>query len=311
MRTAVLYTPLFVILLFAILFCQNAAYAKSAEKSDTQFSGKLQVGSEYQSNLHISELNTAAGKSDQAYFAETALQGSWQLSNDLQAEAGYQGSMRRYSEFDDYDLDLHIASLALNYQWYSLTIASSYVYANAQLSGDAFMTLQQGSLSVARLMQQQFYLRGAITTGNKQFAAVSSRNANILGATSDLFWVRQNGNQLLFAGLLYDIEDTADNQFQYQAAGIKLGFSQQFTAMARKHKAQINWRYQQRFYNEIPAGATQRRRDTHHQLEGQLELGLTSYLSLILLAGTGNYQSIISSADYSEHRAAAGIKAWF
>ncbi|HEY0962519.1 MAG TPA: hypothetical protein VGE69_09185, partial [Pseudomonadales bacterium] len=142
------------------------------------FSGSVAAGIEYNDNLTVTELETAAGTGDTAATLEANADVSWQAGANTAVAAGYSFSGSRYQDVDAFDLDLHLVYADLSHDFALLTLGTNYYFADARLGGDSFLELNQYSLYAGKLFADTWYLRGALNFTDKQFDVFDVRDAD-------------------------------------------------------------------------------------------------------------------------------------
>ncbi len=297
----------------AIALVCGIAVSGAAAQDDEQFSvsGAVEVGAEHNSNVSISELESATGEADTAAIADAGVDFSWQLNEGLALDAGYSYSGSRYQDFDAFDLDLHLLYGDLSYEFESFTLGSNYYYADASLGGDDFLTLKQHSFYAAKLFSDQWYLRGALNFADKSFDGLALRDADTEGASVDLYWFFNEGRSTLVFGLAYDDEEAAFDAFSYEAQTLRLRYSNRFTLVGRNAELQLGMRLQNRDYTGITPEIGARRDDDQLITEAGLEVSLNDHLAVVTKLQRGSFNSNLSSADYSENRASLTLKLKF
>lgn len=290
-----------------------AAGWSSLTSAEEQFSVSVRVdtSAEHNSNVSVSELETATGESDSAFVLDFAVDAQWQPRTALNLDFGYNYSDRRYREFSDFDLAMHLLYGDLSYDFNDYTVGGNYYYADAQLGGDGFMELHQRSLYIARLFADAWYVRTAVVQSDKTFATLASRDADTIGLTADAFYFFNQGRSFLLFGANYDDEDARIDAFSYQGTTFRLRYSHRFSIWNRDARMQLGYRWHTRDYRGITPEIEQRRDDRHQVLEARFELPVLDKLSVISLVERGDYRSNLDSADYNETRVSLGLRLAF
>ena len=307
-RHASLGTALLSLMFTPVLAAQTAESAAPA----WDVSGKVRAGLEYQSNVNVSELNQASGQPDSARLLEADLNASWQATDKLQFFAGYSLQDKKYQEADDFNLRLHLAFLDSQYQWGATSFGINLYHADAQLAADPFLTLTQSSVYAMHSASDTWYLRPALTLGQKRFDSISGRDAQTRSLSADSFWFSADGQRFISLGLRYDWEDAEAAEFRYQAPAVQLKMSTRFTAWTLPQQLQFGARLAQRQYEMHKVqNTTGDRNDLQRQLDLQWQVGLSDRFAIISKVEHGDFQSILDSADYTETRGSMSIQLSF
>jgi hypothetical protein len=289
-----------------------AAPAAFGQDSETfTVTGKLELGAEYNSNVSVTELESASGEADYAGLLDAGIDLNWKPTERFSADAGYSYSSSQYQDFDEFDLDLHLLYADASYDLDIFTIGANHYYGDADLGGSDFLTLKQYSVYAARLFGDSFYLRGALNFADKSFDTFAGRNADAEGFNVDGFWYFNGGKSSVVLGYAYSDEDTLASQFDYKGHTLRARYSNRFMVAAKDAQIQLGLRMQERNYSSVTPSINSRRDDRQRLAEARFEVSLTSYLTLLSQLEYGNYSSNLSSADYDETRASLGMRLSF
>lgn len=272
---------------------------------------ELEAGAEYDSNLSVIELDKNAAVGDWAAIANARLHGQWQAMDKVKLKGGIGYASKTYQDYSAFDLAIKNAFFDTSYDFKPMTVGFSYHYADAELAAKDFLTLQQRSLYVSRLVNHTLFLRAALNDQDKDFAASRQRNADNHNITGDMFIFFNQGKTLLTAGLTTERETATAHEFDYEGVGLRTSFSHQFPLFNKKNRLQLSWRYDQRNYSAVTPAVQAERSDARRigTLEWQLEAN--SWLSLIAKMEHGNYESNLAAANYSETTSLLMLKASF
>lgn len=297
----------------SVTVAQNAGAQETAAANEAPltFSGSLEVGGEYNSNVSVTELESAIGESDSAALLDAGIDMNWNPAERLSVDAGYSYSSRSYRDFDEFDLGMHLLYGDLSYELDAVTLGTSYYYADARLGGDDFMTLQQYSLYAGKLLTDQWYLRGAVNFADKSFDDFFARSADGEGVSLDAFYFFNQGRSTLLLSYAFDDESASARQFSYTANTLRLRYTNRFSLLQKESQLQLGVRLQDRDYAGVTPSIGERRDDQQVVTEASFEISLTPSLDLITQLERGNYTSALSSADYSENRASLSLKLSF
>lgn len=281
------------------------AMGESAQAT-TEF--ELSTGLEQDSNLNVVELDKTSNKSDLALLLNAKANGTWKPAEKLSVSAGYSYSGKNYREQDEFNLAIHQLSADVNYEFDMATVGASHYYAKAILDTQDFLDLHQTSLYIAKLINNQFYLRAAANLQDKTFANLSERNANNRGASADAFVFFNQGKSFVSLGVASEKENAKAHQFDYTGNSIKARVSHKFMIGEKEQKVQLGYRYLQRDYSGITQEINAERYDKAQVVDASWEVSLSKNIALEARAETGKYTSNLPSADYKDNRLSVQVK---
>lgn len=291
-----LYLPLLV----SVIGFAKPLYAASPEGSI-----RLEVGTEYDSNLSVVELDQYSTQNDWAALLNARLNGRWKASDKLDLKAGYYYLTKTYQDNESFDLAIQQMFADASYNFDVFTLGASYHNADAELAERDFLQLQQTSLYASRLFNNRIFVRAATNYQDKDFSGNAERNARNTGVAGDVFVFFHQGNTFVAVGFSREEEEAAQDQFNYDALSLRASINHKFSALGKASKVQLGMRYHDRDYSAamIPADDNQpdsRRSDTHRVVNIEWEMYLTSKITATSKIERGKYESNFAAADYLE-----------
>lgn len=269
---------------------------------------ELSTGVEQDSNLNVVELDKNSNKSDLALLLNAKANGSWKPGEKFSVSGGYSYSGKNYREQNEFDLAIHQLSADANYEFDAATVGASHYYAKAILDTKDFLDLHQTSLYIAKLINNQFYLRAAANLQDKTFDHLSERNANNRGASADAFVFFNQGKSFVSLGVANERENAKAHQFDYSGNSVKARVSHKFMIGEKEQKIQLGYRYLQRDYSGVTQEINTERYDKAKVMDASWEVSLSKKVVLEARAETGKYSSNLPSADYKDNRLSVQVK---
>ncbi|MDY6982577.1 MAG: surface lipoprotein assembly modifier [Pseudomonadota bacterium] len=291
-----------------------AAVAEPAPQQQNEtldVSGSVAAGIEYNDNLSVTELETAAGTGDTAATLEANADVNWQAGENTSVAGGYSFSGSRYQDVDAFDLDLHLLYADVSHDFALLTLGANYYFADARLGGDSFLELNQYSLYAGKLFADAWYLRGALNFTDKQFDVFDVRDADNEGFSTDLYRFFNAGRSNVMLGYAYEDEDTRGPAFDYSADTLRLRLNHRFTLMERSARVLLGYRWQDRDYANATPAIGVPRDDSQRVVEAQFEVDVIENLALTAGWEYGDYDSRLPSADFTANRVAMAMRLSF
>lgn len=272
---------------------------------------EFETGAEYDSNLSVIELDQHSSEGDWSVLAKANMNGQWQATDNVKLKGGLGYNSKTYQDYSEFDLIIKQAFVDASYDFQPLTLGISFHHADAELDNQDFLTLQQHSVYVSRLINQRIFLRAAINDQDKNFPDNAGRNADNQGFAGDAFFFFNQGKTFFTFGATNEKENARTHEFDYDAINFRSSISHQFSLWNKNSRLQLGWRFDNRDYSTITEPLDAKRQDERRVTTLEWELEANSWLSLIGKVESGNYDSNLASADYSETISSVTLKAQF
>lgn len=272
---------------------------------------ELETGAEYDSNLSVIELDKSSSEGDWSALANARLNSQWQATDKAKVKGGLSYSSKTYRDFSEFDLVIKQAFIDTSYDFQPLTLGASFHYADAELDSSDFLTLQQRSIYISRLINQTFFLRAAINDQDKDFPGSRARNADNQSVAGDAFFFFNQGKTFLTVGLTGETENATANEFDYDGTNFRTSFNHQFSLWGKKNRLQLGWRYDQRDYSAVTPALEAKRTDKRRIATLEWQIETNNWLSVSGKVERGNYDSNLASANYAETVSSLMLKASF
>ncbi len=272
---------------------------------------ELETGAEYDSNLSVIELDRNSSEGDWSTLANARLNSQWQATDNIKLTGGLSYSSKTYHEYSEFDLAIKQVFVDASYDFKPLTVGTSYHYADAELDDNDFLTLQQRSLYISRLINQKIFLRAAINDQDKDFPISSARNADNQSIAGDAFFFYNQGKTFFTLGISSETENAVANEFDYDGINIRTNIHHQFLLWNKKNRLQFGLRYDQRDYSKETPAIKAKRNDERRIATAEWQMEATTWLNVAAKLERGNYDSNLDSANYAETISSLMLKASF
>ncbi len=288
----------------------------AAASEPVSVKGDISIGIINNSALSVDELDEVTAEGDSGIEKTASLTGLWQVNDKVKVSSSYRYNAQDYNEFDAFDLALHQVSVDSSYKWQNKEIGLRYDGAKAKLAGETFLTFQQASIYLGTFLQPQTFLRTSAKVKSKQFADISSRDADAFGVNAELFHFINDGSTMFMLGLSADKETAKDEQFNYNGFGVSTKVSQKFELFGLAQKAAIAWRFQSKdfkaYHADDMSSEMESKADEHRNIvQAQWQLDFNEHLALVSNLEYGDYSSQLDSQTYSQTLSTLAIKAQF
>lgn len=247
---------------FTVLLAMLLHVDVLAAERGVKFDVEATAGVESDSNVGIVELDNTSGEADQATVLTAGAKLSIPIGKPLTLRVGYDYSDTSYQQFSEFDLGLHHALAEIAFSNRHIDTALTADRYEGVLDGEQYLTFNQVSPSVAKLIGNRVYLRAAYITSSKEYDQLSTRNADGTAARLDSYLLLNGMDHYLSLGLQQGSEDALDDELDYDGmqTTFAYGYKLRLPLMQLNLKAQL--RYEQRDYANVTASIDMRRSDT-------------------------------------------------
>ncbi len=256
----------------------------------------------------MEELDRSANTSDTALFLRGKLDGEWEPSDKVSVKGGYSILSRNYRDVSEFDLDIHQVYGDLSREFEPATLGISHYYALARLDDDDLLDLSQTSLYASRLFDQRLFVRLAADFREKQFDDRGERDADSIGLSGDVYLFFNGAKTYVKAGLSGEEEDASGPAFDYDGWSFKTGISHKFPMADKPTQVSLDYKYEDREYDNPDPRIGVTRGDTRHSTELEWEVELNPHLAVISAFKYRDYNSNLASIDYSEKLASLALR---
>jgi hypothetical protein len=303
-------------LLFSVAASAALAQNEGAGGDDSQgeeraVTFELGTGIEYDSNVAVLELDTAAGAGDAAAQFEFGVGYDKPATGRLGLQAGYDFSQTLHEDFDAFDVRIHRGSGSLSYDLGRVDTGVTFQYAYAELDGSEFLTLEQTSPYVSKLIGERLFLRFAYAYSDKNFAGNPPRDATANSLSSDTYIFLNGLRTYLVFGYRYDDENAVDAQFDYAGHKLNAQLSRRLTLDERELTLKTELRYETRDYEHPTLSIGAPRQDDRYQFEASLEIPVSDRSVTRIGYKHADNRSNLASVDFDENVLSVSFNAIF
>lgn len=261
----------------ATLILAGASQADE-ERFDVDFNAG--VGARYDSNVAIVELDSSAGEADAATLLEAGLGLKAAINEHLSLKLAYDYSGTRYREFSEFDLDLHHGHASIAVRSGAVDGGLAYDRFEGVLSGDDYLVQTQVSPSIARLFGTRFYLRGAYTRADKEFATLTERDATSDAMRVDAYLLFDGMSHYMALSAQSASEDALGSDFDFDGTMGQLSWGYRFDRPGTDIRLKAQLRIEQRDYDALLPDSDRNRVDDRMRAKLALEIPFTEHVSV-------------------------------
>ncbi len=285
--------------LFLLLVASQSCWG--AEENGVQWSGDIDLGYGYDSNVAIDDVDLNTSRGDQ--FLDLNLGGRVKLESKSGSSVSASISLdeKKYNSFDEFDGRLAIVSLTGEREFPGKTLSLAMRYIDYQLDHDGFLDIVQVSPAVSWFPSKKTFLRFAYEFSDESFDRSTGRDneQHKVGVTGYYF---MNGLQRYVTLRTQFSQDDADDRlFDNDTWEIRLSYEQKLKLLDEQTTLKLAYRYQKRDYEEaVNPSVGGFRRDKRHRYELEIEHPINKAATLSLKVSSSDYDSNLESADYSQ-----------
>jgi hypothetical protein len=260
----------------------------------------LGTGLEYDSNVAVLELDTSTNAGDRSLLFDFGVGYDKPDDGRFDLQAGYDFSQSLHDDFDSFDVRIHRGSGTLSYDLGRVDLGATLQHAYAELDGNEFLTLQQVSPYVSKLVGRRLFLRFAYAHSDKDFAGNPTRSANAHALSADAY-VFVDGLRTYFVfGYRIDDEDALDAQFDYAGAMLRAQLAKRLMAGDRELTLRTSLRFENRDYDAPTPSIGSPRRDDRRQLELSLDVPVGERTTAQVVYEHADNASNLPAVDFAE-----------
>jgi hypothetical protein len=291
------------------LVCAAATVAAAAAAQDpTQTANDARpvslsfgTGIEYDSNVAVLELDSSTDAGDRSLLFDFGVGYDKPDGGRFDVQAGYDFSQSLHDDFDSFDVRIHRGSGTLSYDLGRVDLGATLQHAYAELDGNEFLTLQQISPYVSKLVGRRLFLRFAYAHSDKDFAGNPTRSANADALSADAYVFIDGLRTYLVFGFRVDDENAIDSQFDYAGDMLRAQLAKRLMAGERELTLRTSLRFENRDYDSPTLSIGNPRRDDRRQLELSLDVPLGRRTTAQVVYEHADLSSNLPSVDFAEN----------
>ncbi|MCB1676398.1 MAG: DUF560 domain-containing protein [Halioglobus sp.] len=281
--------------------CVSLAPDATASPGAAEYSAEVGIGTEYDSNVSVEEVDRASNQGDYALNLDLGMEVSRALSDKVEIAATYDLSQTHYREFGEVDRQTHILGTDVAVDVGAVDSGVSLFYINSRLNGSQFLELYRLSPYLSGFLSRHWFARGAYVYAEKSIADRPERDATTHSGEADLYYFRRGLRSYFNVGYRFKDESARTDRLDYRANSLKVRYIHRFDVASRLAKLELAWRYEDRDYRSATPAIGQKRRDERHRWRADLEVPLTLKTAVQLYYSYGNYDSNYPVTDYTQH----------
>ena len=268
---------------------------------ENSYSVELRVGTEYDSNVSVDELDASNEEGDYVVNLEAQVEFQHEFAGGSKVSAGYDFSQNLYRDFDNLDRQTHIFSGNVESELGDTDVGLSYHYVDSRLDGDDFLTFKRTSPYISAFLSRKLFARMAYVYTNKEIIQRSDRDADSDAGELDLYYFVRGLRSYFNVGYRHKNEEANAERFDYKSSSFKLRYVHRLQVAEHLAKLELAWRFEDRDYSAPTPDIGEDRNDDRHRLEANLEIPLWENAAVNMYYKYSNYDSNQPRADYNQH----------
>ncbi len=288
------------------LACFALSSPASAETKKSPFGFAASVGVEHDSNISVAELDTSTTQSDNALLLDLDLGYKQRLQKKLTVSADYGFSQSLHDELTQFDIQTHLFSGGLAYDFGKTDIGVKFYDVDSSLDGDEYLSLQQFSPSLSHYVTRQLFVRAAYTSAEKAFEGREERDADSESYGGDLYYFINGARHYISVGFKFKEDDAQSSAFDYESNTFKLRWVKRVPILGKNTRIKLAYSFENRDYDD-PASlgnagpGDPSREDDRQKAAFELEYPFSKNTYTSLEYEYSDYDSSLASAAYTQH----------
>jgi hypothetical protein len=277
---------------------QGSAGSTGETKPPREWTFEVGLGAEYDTNVTVDEVDLSSGQSDYAWIADLGIGVKQDLGDDTRFNLKYDISQSSYQEFSRVDRLTQILGADLSHDLGKANAGFSAYFIDSRLDGEGFLRYLRLSPSLSGFLGKRWFARGAYVFSERRIDERSNRDAETKSGEADLYYFHRGLRSYLNFGYRYRREDAIAPEFDFDAHSFKLRYIRRLDVKGSRWKAEVALRYEIRDYQSEEPTIGEKRADDRLQLKLDLEVPLSSRVTLQAYSSYGDYTSNLPRADF-------------
>lgn len=278
----------------------GAATAADDAGRQREWRASVGVGSEYDSNVTVDEVDLSSGAGDRAWVAELDLSLKQPLGERNTLALSYDVSQSNYAQFSRVDRRTQIIGADLSRDLGGSNAGLSSFYIDSRLDGSPFLEFVRISPYWSGFLARKWFARGAYVYSERRIDQRQQRDADSHSIEGDLYFFHRGLRSYLNAGYRYRDEDAIAEELDFQSHLIKLRYIRRLDVGNRKLKGELAFRYEWRDYRSAEPTIGEIRDDNRLRIKADLEIPAGNRLKWLVYASYGDYRSNLPRADFRQ-----------
>lgn len=275
----------------------------SAGSGEKRWAIDTRLGVQYDDNVTTDEVDNVSNLSDDALVFDFSGTYKAYSGPEGNVEFGYDFSQSLYDDLTDFNLQSHIASVALDRSIGAIDAGLLYLYSRTLLGGDDFLGIHSIAPSAGYSVLPELYLSGRYNFQDKNFIGDSGRDARQHAASLDSYYFFYDSRAFINAGYRVEDENTENDEFDFLGHFFHLRLKTPIPIAALQEwnpALRLGYAYFQKDFSSVTASIGDKREDKRTTLSANLTVDLTEHVY-----AKADYQHIeaisnLSSSDFDE-----------
>lgn len=273
----------------------------SFAESKHKFSGELGIGVEQESTQIIDLIDTVQNADNSAVTVQFNLNFDFEPTDldKLSLSANYiDKDFRQNNQFDS---SLLITSFGYSREFksYNLGVRNQLILSN--LDGNRFLNMKQTSPYVSFFIGRKWFVNLSYIHADKNLQTNLERSAISQELSADMYHFFKGINHYLLFGLRARDENATSELFNYDATQFRISWLKKVELGGISHKIRLNWRYQQRDYDDvINPDIDDFRVDKRRQWDVQWESQISDDWAVLFNYRRNEQDSTLTTASYDQ-----------
>ena len=271
--------------------------------ADEKFSwdGELAIGSGYDSNVTVDEIDLNARTGDHFFKYEGKLGFDYDMSDSQTTRMSFKVSEKRYNDVEQLDTWNQFFSMGYTYRVGKVNYGIDFRHIDSELNGQDFLTLKMYSPFVSGFLAKKHYVRFGMNHIEKNLKARPLRDATSNEYSADYYYFINGLNNFFILSAKYKNENAEDLVFSYDSVQLRAAYERRFELFTLPTKARLDIRVRERRYDEeINPQISEFRQDTRKRLGLSLDSEISSRLTVFAEAAYVDNDSDLSTLQYHE-----------